>query len=194
MLDFLKELDTALLLFLNGLGAPWLDTPMFMISQKFFWLPLYLLLLALIVIRYRMRALIVMLFVLVLITLSDQITDHLKPLIMRPRPGHNPDITDLLHYVNGKKGSMFGFVSAHAANSTALAVFMLLLLKDRFKWVVPVMVSYAILVSYSRIYLGVHYPGDVIGGMILGTFLAFLMRWVWQKVYVRISPVSKNIH
>src|SRR5699024_10562760 len=98
-------------------------------------------------------------FVGLLITLSDQISSSIfKPIIGRLRPSHNPDLMGLIHLSKAGPGGMFGFVSGHATNSFALFVFLSVILTPRFKWGKYILFGWAILVSYSRIYVGVHYP------------------------------------
>jgi undecaprenyl-diphosphatase len=185
MLEFLKEIDAQLFLFLNSLHVPWLDEPMYYISLKYTWVPFYVILSVFIFYKYLYRGFLVMLFIVVLITLSDQIANLLKDTTMRLRPGHNPEIADLVHIVRDRRGGQFGFVSGHAANSFALAIFLIKLLKDRFKWIVPLMLLWALLKSYNRIYLGVHYPADVLGGDLLGILIALVLYRLWVYVNMR---------
>jgi undecaprenyl-diphosphatase len=192
MIEFLKEIDTQLFLFLNSLHVPWLDEPMYYISRKYTWVPFYAILAVFIFYKYRYRGFLVLLFVTVLITLSDQLANLLKDTTMRLRPGHNPEIADLVHIVRDRRGGQFGFVSGHAANSFALAIFLIKLLRDRFEWILPLMLIWAVLKSYNRIYLGVHYPGDVLGGALLGTLIAMALYQLWlyvNKRYFRDLPV-----
>lgn len=193
MIEFLKELDKQLFLFLNGLHVSWLDEPMHFISQKYNWIPLYLLLAVLIFYRYRYRGFIVMLFAIILITLSDQISHFSRDCFLRLRPTHDPEIAEMVHTVKGKIGGMYGFVSSHATNSFALAIYIIHVLKDRFRWIVPVMLVWASLKAYSRIYLGVHYPGDVLGGILLGVLLALAVSYLWKWVDRRCFDRKKNL-
>ena len=97
----------------------------------------------------------------------------------------------LVHIVRGHCGGRYGFVSSHAANTFALATFMTFLLGDRFQWVLPLMFAYAGLNAYSRIYLGVHYPGDVIFGALLGVFIGLLVWWLWD-IFLGFFPEHKT--
>lgn len=178
MIEWLKELDTALFLFLNGLHAPSWDTFMSAVSGKLIWLPLYLFILFLLYRRYGRKTLVLLLFIVLLITMSDQLSvKAFKEVFQRFRPCHEPALAGLVHTVNGKCGGSWGFVSSHASNSFALALFSLLLIRD--KPYTAFIVFWAFLVSYSRIYLGVHYPGDILGGAILGGFIG----WLVYKAY-----------
>lgn len=146
------------------------------ISERFSWMPLYVVLAVLMSLKFKWRLLVLAPFVTLLIIGSDQISVHLfKDVFMRLRPCHNPLITDLVHTVNNHCGGQYGFVSSHAANTFALACFVGLVLKNHFKWMLPFMLFWATIVSYSRIYLGVHYPGDILGGAVLGALIGFLI-------------------
>ncbi len=184
MLEYFINLDKELFLFLNGLNADWLDPVMFYITWKFFWIPFYTLLLWLFYKQYGWKTtLFILLLVIVLITMSDQLSGFLKKTTQRLRPSRDESLSDLVHLFEGKRGGGFSFVSSHAANSFALALFVIHLLGSKIKFIAPVMVTWAILKSYSRIYLGVHYPGDVIGGAILGILCAILIMQVWDYFY-----------
>ena len=172
MLETLKQIDTSFFLFLNGIHSPFWDTIMWHVSGKLEWIPLYAFLIYLVIRKYKMKAVWVILAIVLVITLADQISVKLfKMQFERPRPCHNPEIQHLVHKVNDKCGGRFGFVSSHAANSFALAMFMTLLFRKR---VLGFLIFFwAAVVSYSRIYLGVHYPGDIFGGAILGMLIGW---------------------
>lgn len=170
MFDYIKSIDQSLLLWLNSQHTPFLDNFMFFVSGKWQWVPFYLLIAAYIIAKFKQKAVIIIIAAAVLITLSDQASNLLKDTVQRPRPCKDPEIGHLVRLVNDYCRGAYGFVSAHAANSFALAGFVSLLFRKR--WIVAVMIVWAILVSYSRIYLGVHYPGDIIGGAILGLLIS----------------------
>jgi undecaprenyl-diphosphatase len=174
MLDWLINLDTKLFLFLNSIHSSFFDAVMWHVSGKLEWIPLYVVLLYFIIRRYKRKSILILASIAVLITLTDVISSQvIKDNVQRLRPSNNPDLANIVHIVNGYHGGKYGFVSSHAANCFGIALFFSLLFRKR--WVTVGIVLWATLVSYSRIYLGVHYPGDVIGGAILGGCLAVLL-------------------
>ncbi|HAJ98769.1 MAG TPA: phosphatase PAP2 family protein [Bacteroidales bacterium] len=182
MLEFLNQIDTAVFLFLNGLNSPFMDNVMFYISNRFTWIPFYLVLIYLIIRNYKLNGLVVVLLAIVTITLSDQISDAMKDNLFRPRPCHEPDLQGMVHIVRGHCGGAYGFVSSHASNAFALATFMIFFLKPYYKVIVPIMLTFAVLKAYSRVYLGVHYPGDIIFGALLGILIGYSVIWFWKKL------------
>jgi undecaprenyl-diphosphatase len=175
MIEFLKEIDTRLFLFLNGINSPFGDFVMYWLSHRFIWIPLYAFLLYLLFRHYGWKSLIFLVFVAVLITISDQVSVHLfKNVFQRLRPCHEPALEGMV-YTLGRCGGKFGFISSHASNSFALAVFMALLLWRKVRIMAIIMLIWATLVSYSRVYLGVHYPGDILVGAMVGTLEALLV-------------------
>lgn len=147
-----------------------------MVTGRAFWIPFVVGLLFLAYLRVKWRVVYVLLFLVLVMALGDQISVKLfKEIFERFRPCHNLLITDLVHTLNGHCGGKFGFVSSHATNSFALAVFSGLIFQHKFKFVMPVMLFWAALVSYSRIYVGVHFPADIIGGALLGSVIAYVV-------------------
>ena len=166
--------DKELFLFLNGLNNDFLDVVMYWVSDKYIWIPFYFILLVLIGQKLRWKSLLIILpMVVLLILLSDQGSVFLKNLFQRLRPCHEPSLDGLVHLVREKCGGQYGFVSSHAANTFAIAVFIGELLKRQLKWILIFMLLWAGFVSYSRIYLGVHYPADIFCGGLLGVILAY---------------------
>jgi undecaprenyl-diphosphatase len=193
MLDFLLQLDRELFFFLNGLHVFWLDQLMFFLSDKYAWIPLYALLLYLSVKYYGWKAIIVVLFIAAMITLTDQSTGFMKAFFQRYRPSRDENLEGLVHIVNNYRGGRYGFVSSHAANSFALAVFVVHIFRGKLSYLVPLMFSYAIINTYTRIYLGVHYPGDVIAGAFTGILIALMMIEIWKRVHPRLFPEAGNL-
>jgi len=184
-MSFLINLDTQLFLTINGCHNETWDTIMWWISGKTTWWPFYLLLLMFLAYKKRWQLAVMVIFIAVSITLTDQTSVHLfKNVFLRLRPCHEPALEGLVHIVNNKCGGQYGFISSHAANSFGVA--MLTLLWIRTWWFSALMMTWATLIGYSRIYLGVHYPGDVIGGAIWGIlcgWLVFLLfRWIMNKL------------
>lgn len=181
MLQKIIQFDTALLKAINAGHSPALDVLMWFISKTYFWIPLYILLAIMYLKHYSKKKFpYIVLTVIILITASDQMASSvIKPLVHRLRPTHNPFLENSLHIINNYKGGLYGFVSSHAANSFALMAFVIGTLKQRWLW--ALMIFYACLTSYSRIYLGVHYPLDIIGGAIIGTALGCLSVFILKK-------------
>jgi len=179
MLETLLNWDTQLLLFLNDAQTPFWDKVMWAFSDKEFWYPFYGLLIILMGWRYKWNAVITIIFIAITITLADQISVKcFKFVFERLRPSHNPDIKEQVNILNGYRGGQFGFVSSHAANTFALAAFTTRLFKHKyFTWFIFI---WAAVVSYSRIYLGVHYPLDIIGGALLGMGLGVLVFYLYN--------------
>jgi undecaprenyl-diphosphatase len=174
MIEKLIEWDKELFLLLNSHHHPMLDPMMFYLSDKLIWIPLYIFLLYIILKNYRADSWAPLVGILVMIVLSDQInTSILKPLVQRLRPTHDPSLASTVHIVKGYYGGKFGFASSHASNTFALATFFWVLLKKEHPWLIILFV-WAAAVSYSRVYLGVHFPGDVFTGIIIGIAMAFL--------------------
>ena len=185
MLEQLIHIDTEILLAINGWHAPWADSVMWVISAKATWIPLYLLLIGLFVWKYRqpiptakwtwlqkVPACVVMILVIAAaVGLADFIASGiLKELVARPRPTRVPELEGVLHLVNGYKSGRYGFVSSHAANTMACGLLFSLIWRN--KIATCGLMLWVAMNCYSRMYLGVHYPLDIMGGLVVGSLVA----------------------
>lgn len=168
--EAINQFDTRLLLGVNGTHSPYFDAFFAFFTSKESWYPFYLVLLAVVFIKYRKNGWWVSLALILTIVLSDQLSGLVKDLVERLRPSHQPALEGMLNLPVGK-GGLYGFVSSHAANSFALAVMAGALSKSRRIWIA--MLLWALLTSYSRVYAGVHYPFDVLFGALLGTLISW---------------------
>jgi undecaprenyl-diphosphatase len=172
-METLNRLDTDVFLALNGWHADWLDEAMYWISDREFWFPFYALLLIWLAWKFRWRAVGLVLALALTVALSDQVTSSLmKPFFLRLRPCHEPAIDQWVHVV-WECGGAYGFSSSHAANSFGFAGLVYLLLPE-YRRYSRFLFIWAFLISYSRIYVGAHYPLDVLTGAGVGTLMAIL--------------------
>jgi undecaprenyl-diphosphatase len=189
MIDQLLEWDKDLLLFLNSFHTPWLDPVMILITKTFFWLPLYAVLIYLMFRNFKQEAWFILIGAALTILLADQITSTLmKPYFARLRPSQDPALVGLLHHVNGYRGGLYGFSSGHAANTFGVALFVWLTLRSTYAWIGFIFL-WAALMTYTRIYLGVHYPGDIA----VGGFVGMICGWIGFRMasFLR-NRYSKN--
>ncbi len=190
MIEQLLQYDTDLFIYLNGLGTPAWDGFWKFMSHKFYQTPLYAILLYLVYKKYGVKGtLFTLLAIALLITATDQTANLFKNVLFkRPRPCRVEAINEVARFLAERCGR-HGYFSAHAASSMGLAFFIGKLFKRDYKILFPIMIFWAILVGYSRIYVGVHYPGDVITGMVIGTIFGtlfyklqqfFIQKWVLE--------------
>ena len=174
----LERFDQQLFLFINSSNSPFFDHLMYAISGRLIWVPLYLAILIYLGIKYKRKFLIILIFIILAATLADQSSVIVKNIFHRLRPCHEPTIIGIVHLVNGECGGVYGFVSSHATNCFDVALLSLLFIKKR--WYTISIIFWAGIIGYSRIYLGVHYPGDVICGSFLGAFIG----WSMYNLYI----------
>ena len=176
MIDYLMDIDADALLAVNGLHDLFQDAFWWLVTAKWSSLLLVLALVWILLHQNRRHALFVVAMLVLTVLVADQVSSGLiKHLVERLRPTHDPSLESMVHVINGYRGGMYGFVSSHAANSFAIS--MLLSFVIRHRWVTLSLFAWALLQCYSRIYLGVHYPGDILGGIIVGILVGWL---VWR--------------
>ncbi len=185
MLEKLIEADRELFLYLNNLGNTTWDPFWLLMTDKWTAIPLYAVLLFLIFKKFGVKGtLITMVLVALMITCTDQLANLFKHGFERPRPCGQEGVKEFTRYIAERCGR-FGYFSAHASNSTGLAIFVGFLLKKYFPKLIYFLIIWAVIVTYSRIYVGVHYPLDVITGMFIGTLFGlifyYLHKFIFQK-------------
>lgn len=184
LLEKLNQIDTELFLYINGHHNAFFDTIMYWASDKLFWIPFYAVLLVFLIKIYRKFTIYILLAITATITICDQTASgFLKKLVKRPRPSHEPALEPFIHLSKAGPGGSFGFVSSHSANAFGLVVFLCFLLPARYNWLKITLFFWALLVSYSRIYNGVHYPGDIIGGAIVGCISGSVVWLIFKKIF-----------
>lgn len=191
MLETLINFDQGFFSLINGLNTPFVDSIMWWIADKYIWIPFYLFLVFFLYRTFGKQSLFMVLFALLLITLSDQGSVLIKNSVERLRPCHNELMAYTVHIVNNKCGGQFGFVSSHAANSMALFTYILLLTRNRNKKITWMLGIYVLLIGYCRIYLGAHYPLDIAGGWIIGIAAAFITYIIYRLVFH--SPSQQQV-
>jgi undecaprenyl-diphosphatase len=186
MLEKILSLDTRLFIYLNSLGSETYDGFWLFITKQANWTPFFLLLLYLIYKKLGAKqTLFLLLFVAALVTITDQTTNLFKHTFQRLRPCNNLEIKSLIRIVQSRDS--FSFFSGHAANTMAVATFLYLNLKRYFKYL-GFLFLWPLIFAYSRIYLGLHYPLDIISGYICGLILGSLMFKGYQIAQKKYFP------
>lgn len=196
MMAAIIDFDTRLFSFLNGLHADWLDPFFYYFSQIYTWIPLYLFVLFVIVKQWKKKSLFIIPLLILTIVCTDQSCNIIKHSVARLRPSHTVELQDTIHLLtdtdgNLYRGGLYSFPSGHAANGIAFAFFVIFFVAKRRKWVLISIICWTILLAYSRIYLGVHYPFDILCGLILGSCWSLFWIWIFYRYLNKI--VNKKI-
>jgi undecaprenyl-diphosphatase len=170
-MEVFKQIDQSLFLFLNDIHSIFWDKAMFLFSSREIWIPFYLLIVYVIIKTYKKNSIYILFLIGLSIVVSDQFSGLIKNLVERLRPSNDPTLINLVHIVNNYKGGAYGFFSSHASNTFTVAVIAMLLFKNRTFSIL--IFAWAIMVSYTRIYLGLHYPGDILAGWLWGALVGF---------------------
>ncbi len=183
MFDYLKELDREVFLLINGCNSAAFDSIMFFISGKFSWIPFYVFLLYLMIRVAGKNIIYIIPAAIILIILSDQGSVlFFKNIFHRLRPCHEESLKGFVHIVNGTCGGQFGFISSHAANTMAISIFVFLFLRNKFPKQAFLIFIFPLLVGYSRVYLGIHYPADVLCGIIFGAIVGCVIAMLTLQI------------
>ncbi len=189
MIEFLDSIDKQWLLAINNDYSDFWDGVMYTYSGKLPWIPFYLSIIIAVVLKWKKQSWIMILAMVLAVVLADQIASGvIKNLVCRLRPSHDSSLVNDIVLVRGYKSGLYGFVSSHAANSFAIALFASLLLRNRlFAFTV---FGWAAINSYSRMYLGVHYPGDILGGTFVGLLVAYCLYLLIKRIKPELMRVQ----
>lgn len=179
-IDIIKKWDQEFFLFLNGLHNGFFDGFMFAFGQKIVWIPFMISVVYILIKQARRNSVWLISALILCIVLADQIASGIiKDSVQRLRPSRDPSLSVLVHLINGYTGGKYGFVSSHAANTFGFALLSSFLFR-RMIYTVTVFL-WAAVIAYSRIYLGVHYPLDILGGIFVGIIAALFCYWLLKR-------------
>ena len=181
MIDYLIDIDKAALLAVNGTYSAFQDALWWMVSAKWSSLLLVLAMLWVLLRKNWRHAILVIAMLVLAVILADQVSSTIiKALVERPRPTHDAEIQGAVHLVNGYRAGLYGFVSSHAANFFAVSTLVSLIFRSRL--VAIPLYTWSLMQCYSRMYLGVHYPGDIIGGIAVGLLVGWFVWWIMKRI------------
>ncbi|MCQ2262812.1 MAG: phosphatase PAP2 family protein [Bacteroidales bacterium] len=181
------QADTDIFLFFNGFHAAWADRFFWVVTNTWTWLPLYLTAIFFFFKKFKKKGFLVLAAAILVILFTDQTCNLIKRTVQRPRPSHTEQIADEIHLVADNDGDLYyggkyGFPSAHAANTAAFALFLILCFKEQRRWVMPTAIFWSLLLSYSRLYVGVHYPIDILCGWCIGLTWCSIVFWGGKRI------------
>ncbi len=185
MLKSLIEIDYYLFRIINSWHSPVADEIMYLFSHRFVWIPLYMFVIYIIIKHYKKKSAAIIVGLIITVILTDQLSVLAKESFMRLRPSHNSVFENIIHLNKGIKGGLYGFVSSHAANVAGFVTFLFFIKFYKNKLLFVVLLFWAIIVSYSRVYNGLHYPLDIIGGWVLGIFIAFCTSYAIKILFLK---------
>jgi len=189
------EFDKQLLLLLNSFHNGYFDTFMFTFSKVAVWIPFYLSVVYILFKSQGKKAIWMVLLLILGVVLADQLSGLMKNGFQRFRPSHDPAIQNFVHIVNNSRAGLYGFVSSHAANTVGFAVLSSLFIRRQTYTIAAL--SWALITSYSRIYLGLHFPLDILGGAITGLFIALFLYFIYKRFISKtdnaISVINEKI-
>ncbi len=184
-LEKIKQIDQSIFFFFNKMHNPFMDVVMSLFTRTEIWAIFFLVIIYFIIKKYKAKSVIILILLALSIVISDQFSVFIKESLQRLRPSHDPAIQSMVHIVM-KKGGLYGFFSSHATNTFAVAMFLSLLFKN-YRFTILIF-FWATLASYTRIYLGLHYPGDILTGMIVGSLIGLGMAVLNNTIDARIYP------
>ncbi len=192
LIETIENIDQQILLTINGAHTDFIDKIMFYLSEKWTMIPIYFLIIYFVQKFYGWKVCgYFLLFAIALVAVCDLTATHLfKNVFMRYRPSHHLILKAQLHFVNDYRGGTYGFYSSHASNMMAVAVFTGYFLYGKVKHYSPIALSLVFLIGISRIYLGVHYPSDVVVGFMMGTFFAIGFILLYAQIF---KPIKRNL-
>ena len=192
-MESLKEFDKKLFLLIHdGMSNSFFNLVMPWMREKYFWIPLYIVFIFMLIYYFRKKSWLVICVTLAVVGLSDFISSGIfKPFFHRLRPCQNPELANQIHHII-TCGSGFSFISSHAANHFALAIFLGLIFKEKIKWLLPVLIFWAAVICFAQVYVGYHYPADVFVGALVGIGCALIGVTVLKMINRKVAETQRR--